>query len=134
MNDSKADQENPNKAAIPQPAPTPGSVDIWPLVLKDIDNMFADWDDIGGTVLNEVKKTIMARVEFGKEKYGTPLQSNNGRQWQWDALQEGADLPQYIKQGIIQSDNQADQVLLSLYRRSLKLLVDIQEYVLELEK
>jgi hypothetical protein len=67
-----------NNAAIPEPSPTPGKTDIWPLVLED----------------------IKARVEAGKSKYGTVLQSHNGRDALMDAYQEAIDLVLYLRQAI----------------------------------
>ena len=61
-----------------EPAPQPGKVDIWPLVLED----------------------IKARVEAGKSKYGTVLQSHNGRDALMDAYQEAIDLVLYLRQRI----------------------------------
>jgi hypothetical protein len=66
------------KAATPQPNPTKGKVDIFPLVLED----------------------IAARKEAGESKYGTVLQSHNGRDPLWDAYQEAIDLVMYLRQAI----------------------------------
>lgn len=49
-------------AAMPQPQPKPGNVDVAPVVISDIE----------------------ARVAAGKQKYGTLLQTNNGRNALWD--------------------------------------------------
>lgn len=67
-----------NKSAIPEPMPQKGKVDIWPLVVED----------------------IKARVEAGRAKYGTVLQSNNGRDALMDAYQEAIDLVMYLRQEI----------------------------------
>jgi hypothetical protein len=67
-----------NKAANQQPSPKPGEVDIYPLVIEDIE----------------------ARVEIGKQKYGTVLQSRNGRDALMDAYQEAIDLVLYLRQAI----------------------------------
>lgn len=61
-----------------QPAPKPGGIDIWPLVLED----------------------LRARVELGKSRYGTVLQTNNGRDVLLDAYQEAMDLVLYLRQVI----------------------------------
>lgn len=72
-----------NKAATYQPDPLRGKLDIWPLVMSDIE----------------------ARVEAGKEKYGTVLQSHNGRDPLWDAYQEAIDLVLYLRQAIAEKEN-----------------------------
>ena len=40
---------------------------------------------------------IQARVEMGMEKYGTKLQTFNGRDALWDAYQEAIDLAMYLR-------------------------------------
>lgn len=72
-----------NKASTHQPQPTKGQTDIYPLVLKDIE----------------------ARVKAGKQKYGTLLQSHNGRDALWDLYQELIDAAMYIRQVIEERDN-----------------------------
>lgn len=69
------DALNPNK---PQPAPRPGSEAVWPLVLTD----------------------MIDRHVGGMKKYGTPLQTNNGRDALVDAYQEALDLAVYLRQAI----------------------------------
>ncbi len=67
-----------NKAVDYQPAPKRGDVNIVDLVLQD----------------------IQSRADNGKEKYGTYLQANNGRDALWDAYQEAIDLVMYLRQEI----------------------------------
>jgi hypothetical protein len=74
--DPKSCRKNRVNAAAPEPHPAPGKVDIWPLVLDD----------------------IKARVEAGQAKYGTVLQSRNGRDALMDAYQEAIDLVLYLRQ------------------------------------
>lgn len=68
----------PLPAATPEPEPQPGREDIYPLVIAD----------------------IQARVAAGREKYGTVLQSHNGRDALMDAYQEAIDLVMYLRQAI----------------------------------
>ena len=67
-----------NKAAVPQPVPFPGRATILPLVMKDLE----------------------ARAEFGLAKYGTLLQTHNGRDPLMDAYQECLDMAMYLHQAI----------------------------------
>ncbi len=61
----------------PEPAPAPNdSRPIWELVVED----------------------MRARDQVGREKYGTPLQANNGRNPLIDAYQEALDLAVYLRQ------------------------------------
>ncbi len=63
----------------PQPAPKPNTeVSVWDLVITD----------------------MKSRDDFGRKKYGTPLQPNNGRDSLVDAYQEALDLCVYLRQEI----------------------------------
>lgn len=67
------------EASVEQPMPTPNkSVPIWDLVIADMKD----------------------RDEVGRERYGTPLQTNNGRDALLDAYQEALDLVIYLRQEI----------------------------------
>lgn len=61
-----------------QPEPNVSTVDIWPLVVRD----------------------MVLRDQVGKKRYGTPLQANNGRDPLMDAYQEALDLCAYLRQAI----------------------------------
>lgn len=66
-----------------QPAPTRNdSTPVWQLVIAD----------------------MQARDEFGRAKYGTPLQANNGRDALVDAYQEILDAAVYLRQLIVERD------------------------------
>ena len=69
-----------SKAAVPQPPPVAGKIDVAPVVIADIE----------------------ARMKAGKEKYGTLLQTHNGRDALWDAYQEAMDLCMYLRQMILE--------------------------------
>ena len=51
-------------------------------------------------ILNAVMKDLIDRSEVGKKKYGTALESNNGRDALMDAYQEALDLCMYLRQVI----------------------------------
>ena len=51
-------------------------------------------------ILNAVIKDLIDRSEIGKKKYGTVLESNNGRDALMDAYQEALDLCMYLRQVI----------------------------------
>lgn len=71
-----------NKAAQNEPMPQPGTIEIAPLVMADIE----------------------ARVQMGQQKYNTTLQANNGRDALMDAYQEAIDLVMYLRQAIAERD------------------------------
>jgi len=68
------------KASTPQPPPKPGRETVFLYVMGDIHD----------------------RVMSGKEKYGTYLQTHNGRDPLWDAYQEAIDLVMYLRQAILE--------------------------------
>ena len=67
---------------------------------------------------------LNARKEYGLKKYGTFLQSGNGRDVRVDFLEELGDALAYAFQGVVESDNveQADQ-----YRKIFFALADLVE-------
>jgi hypothetical protein len=68
-----------NGKVIDQPPPIENSSrPIWELVVED----------------------MKARDQIGRERYGTPLQANNGRDALVDAYQESLDLAVYLRQAI----------------------------------
>jgi hypothetical protein len=65
-----------------EPAPQGGQVDVADYVLADIQD----------------------RIEMGCKKYGTKLQTFNGRNALWDAYQEALDLVMYLRQAILETE------------------------------
>ncbi len=55
-------------------------------------------------VLPEVMKDLLARDIEGTKKYGTTLQTNNGRNCLLDAYQEALDLVMYLKQALLEQE------------------------------
>lgn len=71
-----------SNAATPEPLSTPGKSNVLPEIIKDLE----------------------ARTAVGVKKYGTQLQTHNGRDALMDAYQEALDLVQYLKQEIMQRE------------------------------
>jgi hypothetical protein len=71
-------QPSVGRAAKNEPAPAKGKKPILPLVLADLES----------------------RADMGKLKYGTMLESDNGRDSLMDAYQEACDLVMYLRQAI----------------------------------
>lgn len=70
-------------AHVEQPAPLPGTGDVWQEVI-DVEPL---------AVLRELYE---ARRALGVARYGTPLQRGNGRDHLRDALEEALDLMAYL--------------------------------------
>lgn len=60
----------------------------------------------GQIVYEEVIKDIRERAEFGKKHYGTYLRTNNGRSALLDAYEEALDLVNYLKQLLMEENNE----------------------------
>ncbi len=75
-------QNEKTNASEHQPPPTQGNQVVVDVVLAD----------------------IRERAETGKEKYGTYLQTNNGRDALWDAYQEAIDLVMYLRQKLLEQE------------------------------
>lgn len=55
-------------------------------------------------VVDVVLADIRERAETGKRKYGTYLETNNGRDALWDAYQEAIDLVMYLRQKLLEQE------------------------------
>ena len=68
-----------------QPAPVANDKPaVWPLVVAD----------------------MQARDQLGRERYGVPLQPHNGRDALRDAYEEALDLCAYLKQALLERDEE----------------------------
>lgn len=72
-------------AATPQPAPRPGAQVVLPVAI----------DLAAGLLCAEIIDDLTARAEQGQAKYGTYLQTNNGRDALLDCYQELLDAVMY---------------------------------------
>ena len=86
----------------PPPVPNDG-IPIWDLVVAD----------------------MQARDRTGRERYGTPLQSNNGRDALQDAYEECLDMAAYLKQAIEErnASTENDKKLLDWLELQMRLCV-----------
>ena len=60
-------------------------------------------------VVDAVLADIRERAETGKRKYGTYLETNNGRNPLWDAYQEAIDLVMYLRQALLEQERNLTQ-------------------------
>ncbi len=65
----------------------------------------------GKKVLDEVLKDLTLRAETGKEKYGTYLRTNNGRDALVDLYQELLDGCMYLKQKLMEEDQKKGETM-----------------------
>ena len=80
---------------MPEPAPisTPQSEPVWAF-LKDSDLLLVD--------NSRLLYALEERVDFGRDKYGTVLQTHNGRDALQDAREELLDLVFYTAQAYLE--------------------------------
>lgn len=71
-----------SKAYLPQSEPKQGRTVVLPYVIDD----------------------LAKRAQMGKDKYGTYLMTNNGRDALIDAYQEALDLVMYLRQAILERE------------------------------
>lgn len=104
-----------------QPAPKQGRENVSPHVIEALEERAAssslwhnDWPWL--------KERLLDRVEHGHRKYGTLLQTDNGRDAIADAWEESADLVMYLTQAHLEGEMvepllvRAEWILFSLTR------------------
>ena len=85
MSDQQTGKRPASYASIPQPPPKPGKERVIDYVMGD----------------------LYERAWAGRQKYGTYLETGNGRDALWDAYQEALDLAMYLRQAILEGDSAA---------------------------
>ncbi len=93
-----------------QPMPTPGREDVYP-VARDA---FTDMLD--------------GRTRIGRDRYGEPLQTHNGRNAFQDAMEEAVDLWQYLIQARLEHDDLKQELLAEQHinRRLTRTILEVQ--------
>lgn len=94
----------------PQPAPKPGGLAVWPLVLADVRRRDVPLEQRG--VLEQLLADMARRDDDGARKYGTHLQTRNGRNALVDAYQEALDACVYLRQEMAERERDAEVVAL----------------------
>jgi hypothetical protein len=109
----------------PAPTETPESVAVWPLVIADLDTAIpvltaeevphpahAAFADHHNAVRDLLRGDMLERDRIGRERYGTPLKTHNGRNHLVDAYQEMLDALVYLRAEI--DENTSPPRLISL--------------------
>jgi hypothetical protein len=107
-----------NKSVEQQPAPAPGEQRVIDLVLADLTKFKAE----------RLADKFAARAEFGADRYGTYLETNNGRDAAVDAYQELLDAAFYLRQAI---SERGHYWLYSPYRAVIDSLITLDRGLLE---
>ncbi len=101
----------------PQPAPKPGATDVWPLVIADV------LQNMPAVIAADLAADMRERDAAGRQKYGTPLQAENGRDHLVDAYQEALDLCVYLRAAWMTA---SEPRLWARYLMALRLVVDLK--------
>lgn len=85
-----------------QPAPIANtSRPVWELVIEDVET-FNPVSGRAKEVKSQLLADMVARDALGRERYGTPLQTHNGRDHLRDAYEEALDLVVYLRASMIE--------------------------------
>jgi hypothetical protein len=106
-----------------QQLPHAGVVDVGPEVIKDI--MSREGFRTTSQV-NAVVQDFHARIQLGIERYGHPLQTQNGRDAALDCYMELLDAAHYAKQLVLESPSGKSHLL---YACILGLVFDVKEII-----
>jgi hypothetical protein len=133
-----------------QPAPIPNDKPaLWPMVIEDFRNGFMKEPEMSiegyRNLVSKIVDDMHARDQFGRNKYGTPLQANNGRDSLKDSYEELLDAAVYLKQTIETWDIDAaakgqfissyrklqKQIAIDTYRKTLDSIYAIKKLIEE---
>lgn len=91
------------RPSIPEPPPVPGRAEVAPALCAWLCAAYAGagLEDSGS--FQDALSLVEARAAYGRAKYGTALQTHNGRNPLEDALQELGDLLMYVQQAKMES-------------------------------
>ncbi len=110
----------------PPPTPRPDLIPVWEHVISDFKLRF-EWHETmdGGGPLYAVEHALndmRERDQVGRERYGTPLTTNNGRDHLVDAYQELLDGAVYLKAEWLEGNHQVRRA----YHRTLDAILELR--------
>lgn len=112
-----------------QPAPKQNDgTPIWDLVIRDAAPN-GPVSPVRALVLADMRE----RDRVGRERYGTPLQAHNGRDYLIDAYQEALDLCAYLRQGIeedFDAHTETKRSTVEVYGAAMGILVQLRKRML----
>ena len=137
-------------AEFGQPSPIPNDKPaLWPMVIEDFRSGFMREPEMSiegyRNLVSKIVDDMHARDQFGRNKYGTPLQANNGRDSLKDSYEELLDAAVYLKQTIETWDIDAaakgqfissycklqKQIAIDTYRKTLDSIYAIKKLIEE---
>lgn len=116
----------------PPPVRQPDKIPVWDLVVADFKGKnpptITGKIIVQRTAVNDVIDDMVARDAVGRERYGTPLTTHNGRDHVVDAYQELLDAAVYTKAAMLEGERHH---LEPLYWRLLEDLVSVRRLINE---
>lgn len=110
----------------PPPTPRPDLIPVWEHVISDFKLRFEGHETMdGGDPLYAVEHALndmRERDRVGRERYGTPLTTNNGRDHLVDAYQELLDGAVYLKAEWLEGNHQVRRA----YHRTLDAILELR--------
>lgn len=110
----------------PPPTPRPDLIPVWEHVISDFKLRFEGHETMdGGDPLYAVHHALndmRERDRVGRERYGTPLTTNNGRDHLVDAYQELLDGAVYLKAEWLEGNHQVRRA----YHRTLDAILELR--------
>lgn len=110
----------------PPPTPRPDLIPVWDHVISDFKLRFEGHETMdGGNPLYAVYHALndmRERDRVGRERYGTPLTTNNGRDHLVDAYQELLDGAVYLKAEWLEGNHQVRRA----YHRTLDAILELR--------
>lgn len=110
-----------------QPPPSPGREAVAPLLFAALEEVSLE-EPGKRAVWPTLKERLEVRVEAGRQKYGTMLQTHNGRNALVDAWEETADQVFYLYQDWLET---ADKTVADLLKTATDMLFELTWLIAE---
>lgn len=110
----------------PPPIAQPERVPVWDLVIADLEKSTVEamlMNDVPGTVIALALNDMRDRDRVGRERYGVPLTTHNGRDHLVDAYQEALDQCAYLRAEI---EERATPMVMRVYAITLSCALSIR--------
>lgn len=123
----------------PPPTPQPNATAVWDLVIADVAKHRSAVDDVAerrsdlpgpGAVIDAVLTDMRERDRIGRERYGMPLTTNNGRDYLVDAYQEALDMLVYLRASIEERSATLMQSAMKTYAIAITVALSLRTLIL----
>lgn len=105
----------------PSPIPQPDRRPVWEMVVADTKSIYSAHVGIDRVALDDLLRDMSERDQVGRQRYGVPLTTHNGRDHVIDAYQEKLDASVYLRAAIAEGEP-----LVPIYHRTLEDLMSLR--------